>query len=136
MDDGILTNLSLPPSEEEIKTALFNMALGKAPSPDGFRPIFFQKSWDILGHRLIQLVKDVFTSRVVPPNLNETFICLIPKKKGPTEVTDFRPISLCNTVYKIISKLLVNRLRPILPNVISPFQTGFIKGTRVQIITR
>jgi hypothetical protein len=65
---------------------------------------------------------------VLDNDLNSTYIALIPKIKNPTCVTEFRPISLCNVLYKIISKVLANRLRVILPHIISPFHSAFIPG--------
>jgi hypothetical protein len=65
---------------------------------------------------------------VLPDEVNETSIVLIPKKNNPKELKDFRPISLCNVVFKIISKCLVNRLRPLLQDIISLMQSAFIPG--------
>jgi len=63
--------------------------------------------------------------------INHTFLALIPKGDNPTETQHFRPISLCNTVYKTISKILVNRLRPLLDKIVSPFQSAFIPGRSI-----
>ena len=62
---------------------------------------------------------------------NHTFITLIPKPPNPEEVSHFRPISLCNVLYKIISKVLVNRLKHIINSIITPFQNAFIKGRNI-----
>lgn len=90
----------------------------KASSPDGMSPIFYQKIWDIIGLDLINCVLNALNSGVMPSDLNETFICLIPKVKSPKKITEFRPISLCNVIYKIISKVLANKLKRTLAVVI------------------
>ena len=66
----------------------------------------------------------------MPEYLNKTFISLIPKCIGPETLSQFRPISLCNTVYKVVTKIIVNRIRPLLSNLVSPFQAAFIPGRR------
>ena len=77
---------------------------------------------------------NIFSSQHVPKYLNQTLIVLIPKQSGPETVSHFRPISLCNTVYKIVTKILVQRLRPLLPSLISPMQVAFLAGRRVLTI--
>ena len=64
----------------------------------------------------------------MPVGWNETIISLIPKVDTPEKVTDLRPISLCNVVYKVVSKVLSSRLRDVLPNIITPFQSAFVPG--------
>ena len=71
-------------------------------------------------------VKKIFANQIVPVNLNQTLIVLIPKQLGPETVSQYRPIRLCNTIYKIVSKILVQRLRPLLPRLISPMQVAFL----------
>jgi hypothetical protein len=114
--------------EEEVRTALFQMAPLKAPGPDGFNAGFFQKHWDIVGPEVCKAILYSLNNGVLDNDLNSTYIALIPKIKNPTCVTEFRPISLCNVLYKIISKVLANRLKVILPHIISPFQSAFIPG--------
>ena len=75
-------------------------------------------------------VKQIFLLKEVPKVLNSTLISLIPKIPGPETLNNYRPISLCNTVYKIVSKVIVARLRLLLDQVISPFQTAFVPGRR------
>ena len=96
---------------EEVWQALQQMHPTKAPGPDGMSPIFYQHYWDIVGPDVVNCVLEVLNSGVLPCTLNETFICLIPKVSSPQKITEYRPISLCNVVYKIISKLLANRLK-------------------------
>ena len=104
---------------EEVRPALNQMHPTKALGPNGMSSIFFQKYWDIVGSSVVNCVLQTLRTGVMPDGLNETFICLIPKVDCPQKITEFRPISLCNVVYKIVSKVLANRLKKILPKVIS-----------------
>lgn len=116
------------PTQQEIKAALFDMGPLKSPGPDGFHPIFFQRSWDILASAITEFIQTVFKTATFSSTLNTTTLCLIPKCTAPTKVEHFRPISLCNTIYKLITKILVNCLKPIMPSLITPHQSGFVKG--------
>ena len=122
--------LSHSPFDEEIWTALKFMKPYKASGVDGLQAGFFQRFWLIVGNSVKREVKEAFTSQKVPEYLNQTLIALIPKQLGPELVSPYRPISLCNTVYKVISKIIVQRLRPLLPSLISPMQTAFLEGRR------
>jgi hypothetical protein len=102
------------------------MAPLKAPGPNGFNAGFFQKHWDIVGPEVCKAILYFFNNATLDSVLNSTFIALIPKMSSPTSVTKFRPISLCNVLYKIISKVLANQLKVILPNIISLYQSAFI----------
>ena len=115
---------------EEIKEALWSMKLYKSSGPDGLHTGFYQRFWLIVGDSVIKEVMKVFLDRKVPDYLNKTLIVLIPKVQGPESIGNYRPISLCNSIYKIISKVIVNRLRPLLDNIVSPFQSAFIPGRR------
>ena len=117
--------------EEEIKAALNQMHPTKAPGPDGMLPIFFQKYWDVVGQSVVSYVSQILNTGVMPPKLNETYICLIPKISCPQKIIDFHPISLCNIAYKIVSKVLANRLKKILPEVISESQSAFVLGRQI-----
>ena len=81
-----------------------------------------------MGESVINAVLDYFNSGVMDPAINHTHIVLIPKIKSPEKMSDFRPISLCNVIYKIISKVLANKLKQILPNIITPTQSAFVPG--------
>lgn len=115
-------------TKEEVYAALTQMSPLKAPGPDGFTADFFQKNWKIVGDEVSEAVLHTLNSGIMPEALNLTHIVLIPKLKNPSCVKDFRPISLCNVLYKIISKVLANRLKKILPEIISPSQSAFVPG--------
>jgi hypothetical protein len=85
-----------------ISTALFQMALLKAPGPDGYNAGFFQKNWNIVGPKVYKVVLYSLNNAFIDSDLNSTLIALIPKNKNPTCFTEFHPISLCNILYKII----------------------------------
>ena len=113
---------------DEVKTTLFQMHPSKAPGPNGMSPIFFQKFWHIVRHDVTTIVLSVLHSRRYLRKMNYTHIVLILKKKEPEHITEFHRISLGNVVSRIISKVLANRLKPILPNVISDSQSAFVPG--------
>ena len=117
--------------EEEVWRALMQMHLTKSPSLDGMSPIFFQKYWDVVGPQVIQSVIHILRTGIMPNGLNDTYICLIPKVKSPQKISEYRPISLCNVIYKIVSKVLANRLKRILPDVVSEAQSAFVPGRQI-----
>ena len=100
----------------------------KAPGPNGFLVLFYKKYWAIVGESVIRVVTSFFQAGRMPTEVNSSFIVLIPKSQSPTSFNHYRLISLCNVVYKIITKLLVSRLRKILHKHISPTQATFISG--------
>lgn len=114
-------------SSEEIRDVLFRMPNDKSPGPDGYTTEFFKASWSIIGKDLTIAVQSFFSKGFLPKGLNTTILALIPKKDNATEMKDYRPISCCNVLYKVISKIIANRLKGTLPNCISHNQSGFVK---------
>ena len=112
-------------TKEEVVTALNEMEPLKAPSPDGLPPLFSQHYWPSMGADVTEAVLSCLALGVIPPSINQTFITLIPKVKSPTKVSEYRPISLCNIIYKIVSKVITNRLKGMLPLIISESQSAF-----------
>lgn len=82
--------------------------------------IFYQKYWNTVGKSIYNFVTDCFHNNKVPNKVNETLIVLIPKVENPANIKQFRPISLCDVSYKIITKLVVGRIKPLLDNIICP----------------
>jgi len=121
-------NLTAPVTEWEVKLALFAMHPEKAPGPYGMTALFYQKFWDIVKDDLTLMVNNFLIEGTVVNGLNDTNICLIPKTAKPNHMAQFRPISLCNVSYKIISKVLCQRLKKVLPGLISETQSAFVAG--------
>ena len=117
-------------TDEEIKIGLWLMKANKAPGLDGLHAGFFQLFWPTMGESVIQEVKHIFTSRKILEYLNRTYIELIPKIQGPKTLGNYRPISLCNIVYKIVTKIIVGRLRPYLEKLVSPLQLAFVHSKK------
>ena len=115
-------------SEEEVRSALFMMHPKKAPGPDGMTVLFYQQSWSIIKVDVVNMGNDFLSSRVFDDRLNMTNICLVPKTARPNRMTELRPISLCKVSYKIISKVLCQRLKGLLPRLISETQSAFVSG--------
>jgi hypothetical protein len=129
--DADYDNLKATINHLEVKSALFDMSPWKAPGPDGFPAGFYQNGWNDMGSSICDYVKNIWINPVDVANVNFTDICLIPKVDRPEFVSQFRPISLCNVSYKIITKIMVNRLKKIIPQVVSPFQAGFVPGRNI-----
>ncbi|XP_031125428.1 uncharacterized protein LOC116027784 [Ipomoea triloba] len=120
--------LLLPFTAEEVKAALYSMFLDKAPGPDGMNPGFYQHFWDVVGTDVTDFVLHCLHSGSFPDSLNDANIVLIPKKNPPETVSDLRPIALCNVIYKIMAKMLANRMKSLMSVVISESQSAFIPG--------
>jgi hypothetical protein len=120
-----------PIMQAEVDQAIQELPTGKAPCPDGFTTDFFHSYWKMLREEVWQLVEESCSSGKVLPALNATFLTLIPKEERVTNPKNFRPIALCNVIYKIISKFIALRLKPILPFIISKEQSGYVEGRKI-----
>ena len=106
--------ISLPVTDKEIKHDVWSLKAFKSPRLDGLHARFYQIFWLVVGRSVTEEIKNIFRDRKIPLTLNQTHIALIPKIKGPESIGSFRPISLCNTVYKVIIKIIVARIRTLL----------------------
>ncbi|KAL5573135.1 hypothetical protein UlMin_022732 [Ulmus minor] len=113
---------------EDVRTAIFQMAPSKSPGADGMSALFYKKYWPIVGEEVTTACLGFLNEGLDLGSINETLITLLPKVKCPTHMTEFRPISLCNVLYKIISKMLATRMRSVMNSIISEEQSAFIPG--------
>ena len=124
------------PDKQELWTTLNDMKKNASPGPDGFNVEFYIATWNWIGDDVYQLVKKFFQTAVLPSHINDTHIALIPKKLVPLIPADYRPISLCNVIYKLIAKCLANRLKPHLLDYIHPTQQAFIEAVELVITSK
>ena len=115
-----------PYSMEEADIAIKQMAPLKAPRPDGMPPLLYQSFWQHIGLEVTEAMLSCLNSSTLLKSINHTFITLIPKVSNPKNVSEFRPINLCNVIYKIISKVIANHLKPFLNSIVSEAQSAFI----------
>ena len=120
LPNEVRDSLGYEVSVEELKAALWSMKVFKAPSLDGLHARFFQRFWLIVGDFVVKEIQKIFKEKIVLKVLNRTHIALIPKVQGPELLNNYKPISLCNSVYKIITKVIMARLRPHLDQVVNP----------------
>ncbi|KAG7563869.1 Reverse transcriptase zinc-binding domain [Arabidopsis suecica] len=114
-------------TDEEIKKVLFSMPNDKAPGPDGYTSEFYKAAWEIIGKEFTLAIQSFFTKGFLPKGINSTILALIPKKTEAREMRDYRPISCCNVIYKVISKIIANRLKTVLPKFVAGNQSAFVK---------
>lgn len=131
LDEEVWERVNAEFTEEDIKRALFDMTPLKASGPDGFHASFFQKQWGTVGGSIVRMVKEFMHTGVLPTGLNDTHIALIPKVKNPERANQFRPISLCNVSYKIITKAMANRIKEVMRGLIGPEQSSFVPDRQI-----
>ena len=123
--EDMRADLAKPYMMEEFEFAIKEMAPLKALEPDGMPSLFYQTYWSEVGKDISLAVLSSLNSGSLLKSIDHTFITLIPKVQNPERVTDFRPINLCNVIYKIVSKVIANRLKPFLNSIILEAQSAF-----------
>ncbi|OMO71257.1 reverse transcriptase [Corchorus capsularis] len=116
---------------EVVNVATFQMGELKSPGLDGFNGLLFQQNWEVVKDDIYAMVQSFFDSGRMLRELNNTDLVMIPKIKGPESVTQFRPISLCNYAYKIISKVMVNKLKGFMGDLVTENQSAFVHGRQI-----
>nr|GEX02355.1 RNA-directed DNA polymerase, eukaryota, reverse transcriptase zinc-binding domain protein [Tanacetum cinerariifolium] len=122
-------NLERNVSNDEIKSAVWYCGSNKSPSPDGFTFEFFRRYWKLLEHDIIAFVNDFFASSTFPQGCNSSFIALIPKIHDAKVV--YHLITLIGSLYKVIAKILVNRLSFVISGLISDIQSAFVSNREI-----
>ena len=124
-------HLSKPFTKTEIDDVIPQLGALRAPGPDGYQALFYQKNWALVADKVYEMVLQALQGKGLPQGINSTHIALLPKIQTPETAAHFRPIGLCNVSYKIITKVIVNRLKPILPILISNTQASFVPGRQI-----
>lgn len=117
-----------PISPQEIYAVLLSLLNDKVSGPDGYTKEFYVAAWRIIGKDFITAVQSFFLYGFLPTGVNATNLTLIPKINDPQTMKDYMSIACCNLLYKVISKVLANRLKVIFPYAIKPNQSAFLKG--------
>eukprot|EP00253_Pinus_taeda_P018458 PITA_18458 len=116
---------------EEVEDIVRNMKRNKAPGPDGYTVEFFQAGWHFLATEVLEVVEEARINQRIWPGINSTLLTLISKTNQADQAEGFRPIALCNVIYKIVASVVAQRLKSILPSIISPEKTGFVEGRQI-----
>ena len=120
-----------PFSASEAKLTLFEMHSDKLPGPDNMNPAFYQRFWLNVAEDMTKACLHFIATCSFPMGLNDTSIVLIPKKPKPESISDMRPIALCNVLYKIVAKMLSNKMKAILGSVVFESQSAFMSGRAI-----
>jgi hypothetical protein len=129
---GNLDHLCLPFNQEEIENIILDLPSDKAPGLGGFNNLFFKRAWHIIREDLFKLCTDFFNHDVDLKSVNHSYITLVPKIDNPEKVSNFRPISLINSVPKLVAKILANRVQKVATQIVHKNQYGFVKGKTIQ----
>lgn len=123
--------LDAPFSTKEVKEACFELNPSKAPGKDGFTALFYQNSWETVGEDVTKFALDILNNGGSLQEWNPTLVTLIQKIKNAKSIKDFRPISLCNVLYKVVARAITNRMKGTLGDIIDPHQSAFIPGRAI-----
>ncbi|KAL0304923.1 UNVERIFIED_CONTAM: putative ribonuclease H protein [Sesamum calycinum] len=123
--------LVAPVTHFEVKEAFFDIDVESAPGPDGYTSAFYRAAWPIIGQSMFEAIGEFFRTGKLLKQINTTLLALIPKVNMPTYVSDYRPISCCNVLYKAITKIIVKRIQRVLPLLIDYSQNAFVPGRSI-----
>lgn len=124
--DEVCEELVKECTEEEAKLALKGMCSYKALRPGGYQDIFFKTTWELIGVEVYPFVKGALEDEEVSVVATEALLVFTPKGTKPSSMRDFMPLSICNTIYILVLKVVVNRLKEVWKGLISPYQASFV----------
>lgn len=128
LGEDIVSDLRKECSDEEKVRALRSMGSYKAPGPNGYQAIFFNSTWNVTGPAVLEFVRNLMHGGDIPMGAAEALLVLIPKETKPSSMKGFRPLSLCNIVYKLVSKVIVSRLKGAWRSLVFTYQASFNSG--------
>ncbi|RVW34286.1 putative ribonuclease H protein [Vitis vinifera] len=131
LDSCEAEGLEIPFTEGEVFAALSDLGKDKAPGPDGFTMAFWLFSWELVKVEIMGFFKEFHERGRFVKSLNATFLVIVPKRGGAEDLKDFRPISLVGSLYKLLAKVLANRIKKVLGKVISESQNAFVEGRQI-----
>ena len=130
-DSNEAEGLEIPFSEEEVFAALLDLGKDKAPSPDGFTMAFWLFCWDVVKVEIMGFFREFHEMSRFVKSLNATFLVLVPKKGDAEDLKDFRLISLVSSLYKLLAKVLANKIKKVMGKVISESQNAFVESRQI-----
>lgn len=128
---NVALRLEEPFSLKEIKEAVWYCDDSKALGLDGFNLFFFKKCWGMVENDIVKLLSDFHQTGKLEKSINSSFIALIPKVENPTNISEFRSISLVSSLYKIVAKVLSRRIKKVIGLLVSDTQCAFIEGQQI-----
>ena len=131
LTDGQRQELINVVTAEEIRAALFDIGSDKAPGPDGYGAKFFTSAWDTVGPDVQRAVQEFFVTGRLLRQWNHTLIALVPKSDHSPQVRDYRPISCCTVIYKVISKILASRMAKVMDRLLDPAQAALVRDRSI-----
>lgn len=131
LPEGKLNELNMACSAEEVWQALKQMGPWKASGSDGLQAGFYQRTWGVVGEGVSSTVLKCLEGERLPQNMADALLVLIPKTEKPESIKQFRPISLCNVTFKLVTKVIVNKIKNILEDLVSPNQCSFVPRQQI-----
>ncbi|XP_028551780.1 uncharacterized protein LOC110101382 [Dendrobium catenatum] len=128
LSDEYVSSLNSYVTDGDIKSAVFSGSSKSAPGLDGLNFHFYKSGWHILGPTVCRAIRSFFIKGFLPKGVKSTALAIVPKHKNASSISDYRPIALCNVLYKIIAKILAAKLKPVMNWIVKDNQAGFVNS--------